>query len=123
MKISNNVNVASSLITQNDSKNQRENIQPSVKRMTDQSVKLSISNEGQESYRKSINKEGQETFDTIIQQREKLKNEKIGFVDYGYEMSKKAAQLNKDAANSKNSVLSIIDRADSYVAAYCCLAH
>lgn len=118
MKISNNINVTSSLITQNDAKNQRENMQTGVKRMTDQPVKLSISNEGQESYRKSIHKDRQETSDTILQQREQLKNEKISFVDYGYEMSKKAAQLNKDAANAKSSVLSVTDRADSYVAAY-----
>jgi hypothetical protein len=33
-------------------------------------------------------------------------------------MSKKAAQLNKDAANAKSNVLSVTDRADNYVAAY-----
>lgn len=118
MKISNNINVTSSLITQNDAKNQRENMQTGVKRMTDQPVKLSISTEGQESYRKSIHKDRQETSDAIFQQREQLKNEKISFVDYGYELSKKAAQLNKDASNTKGNVLSITDRADSYVAAY-----
>lgn len=121
MKISGSVNVTSSLITQNDTKNQRENVQTDVKHVVDHSVKLSISNEGQESYRKSINKDAQETSDTIFQQREKLKNEKISFVDYGYEMSKKAAQLNKDAANAKSSGLSITDRADGYVAAYAAL--
>lgn len=121
MKISSSVNVTSSLITQNDAKNQRENVQTDVKHVMDQSVKLSISNEGQESYRKSINKDAQATSDTIFQQREKLKNEKISFVDYGYEMSKKTAQLNKNAANTKSSGLSITDRADGYVAAYAAL--
>lgn len=121
MKISSSVNVTSSLITQNNAKNQREDVQTGVKHMVDQPVKLSISNEGQESYRKSINKDVQETSDIIFQQREKLKNEKISFVDYGYEMSKKAAQLNKDAANVKSSGLSITDRADGYVAAYAAL--
>lgn len=116
MKISKNINVTSSLTTQNDAKNQRENIQTEVKHMEDQPVKLSISNEGQESYRKSIHKDRQETFDTILQQKEQL--EEIRDIDYVYEISKRAVQMNENAANAKNSALSSTDRAAGYVAAY-----
>jgi hypothetical protein len=113
MKISNNINVTSSLITQNDVKNQRENMQTGVKRMTEQPVKLSISDEGQEYYRNSIQQNQQETYDDVVQRKEQLK--KVSFIDYGYEIQKKAAQQNEAA---DRSVLSTTDKANSYVKAY-----
>ena len=52
------------------------------RKMAEQPVKLSISNEGQEHYRNSIQQGGQESYDAMIQRREQLKNEKISLVDY-----------------------------------------
>lgn len=118
MKISNNVNNTTLIITKNDSKVQEENRQTNEKRTAEQSVKLSISNEGREYYRNSIQQNGQETYDDVLQRREQLKNEKISVIDYGYEISKKAAGWNKEAANTGRNVLSTTDRANGYVAAY-----
>lgn len=118
MKISNNVNNTTLIITKNDSKVQEENKQTNEKRTAEQSVKLSISNEGREYYRNSIQQNGQETYDDVLQRREQLKNEKIIVIDYGYEISKKAAGWNKEAANTGRNVLSTTDRANGYVTAY-----
>lgn len=118
MKISNNVNNTTLIITKNDSKVQEENRQTNEKRTAEQSVKLSISNEGREYYRNSIQQNGQETYDDVLQRREQLKNEKISVIDYGYEISKKAAGWNKEAANTGRNVLSTTDRANGYVTAY-----
>lgn len=118
MKISNNVNNTSLIITKNVSKVQEENKQTNEKRTAEQSVKLSISNEGREYYRNSIQQNGQETYDDVLQRREQLKNEKISVIDYGYEISKKAAGWNKEAANTGRNVVSTTDRANGYVAAY-----
>lgn len=60
MKISNNVNNTTLIITKNDSKVQEENRQTNEKRTAEQSVKLSISNEGREYYRNSIQQNGQD---------------------------------------------------------------
>ena len=118
MKISNNVNNTTLIITKNDSKVQEENRQTNEKRTAEQSVKLSISNEGREYYRNSIQQNGQETYDDVLQRREQLKNEKISVIDYDYEISKKAAGWNKEAANTGRNVLSTTDRANGYVTAY-----
>ena len=118
MKISNNVNNTTLIITKNDSKVQEENKQTNEKRTAEQSVKLSISNEGREYYRNSIQQNGQETYDDVLQRREQLKNEKISVIDYDYEISKKAAGWNKEAANTGRNVLSTTDRANGYVTAY-----
>lgn len=118
MKISNNVNNTTLIITKNDSKVQEENKQTNEKRTAEQSVKLSISNEAMECYRNRIQQNGQETYDEVLQRREQLKNEKIIVIDYGYEISKKAAGWNKEAANTGRNVLSTTDRANGYVTAY-----
>lgn len=118
MKISNNVNNTSLIITKNASKVQEENKQTNEKRTAEQSVNLSISNEGREYYRNSIQQNGQETYDDVLQRREQLKNEKISTIDYAYEISKKAAGWNKEAANTGRNVLSTTDRANGYIAAY-----
>ena len=118
MKISNNVNNTTLIITKNDSKVQEENKQTNEKRTAEQSVKLSISNEAMECYRNRIQQNGQETYDEVLQRRELLKSGKIKDIDYGYEISKKAAELNKDAANAGQNALSTTDRANGYVAAY-----
>ena len=80
------------------------------RKMAEQPVKLSISNEGQEHYRNSIQQGGQESYDTMLQRREQLKNEKISLVDYSYEISKRAG--------AGESVLSTAGKADGYVKAY-----
>lgn len=118
MKVSNNVNNTTLIITKNASKVQEENKQTNEKRTAEQSVKLSISNEGREYYRNSIQQNGQETYDDVLQRREQLINEKISVIDYGYEISKKAAGWNKEAANTGRNVVSTTDRANGYVAAY-----
>ena len=80
------------------------------RKMAEQPVRLSISNEGKEHYRNSIQQGGQESYDTVLQRREQLKNEKISLVDYSYEISKRA--------DTGESVLSTAGKADGYVKAY-----
>lgn len=53
-----------------------------------------------------------------VQEENKQTNEKISVIDYGYEISKKAAGWNKEAANTGRNVVSTTDRANGYVAAY-----
>ena len=118
MKISSYMNNMNPIIEKNDAKVQKENKQANEKHTMEQSVKLSISNDGMEHYRKHIQQNGQESYDDILQRRELLKSGKISDVDYGYEISKKAAELNKDAANAGQNALSTTDRANGYVAAY-----
>ena len=82
MKISNNVNNTTLIITKNDSKVQEENKQTNEKRTAEQSAKLSISNEAMECYRNRIQQNGQETYDEVLQRRELLKSGKIKDIDY-----------------------------------------
>ena len=118
MKISSYMNNTNLIVEKNNVKVQKENKQTNEKHTTEQSVKLSISNEGMEYYRNCIQQNRQETYDDVLQRRELLKSEKIRDIDYGYEISKKAAELNKDAANAGQNALSTTDRANGYVAAY-----
>ena len=118
MKISNYMNNTNLIVEKNNVKVQKENKQTNEKHTTEQSVKLSISNDGMEYYRNCIQQNRQETYDDVLQRRELLKSEKIRDIDYGYEISKKAAELNKDAANAGKKALSTTDRANGYVAAY-----
>lgn len=118
MKISNYMNNTNLIVEKNNVKVQKENKQTNEKHTTEQSVKLSISNEGMEYYRNCIQQNRQETYDDVLQRRGLLKSEKIRDIDYGYEISKKAAELNKDAANAGKKALSTTDRANGYVAAY-----
>ena len=118
MKISDYMNNTNLIVEKNNVKVQKENKQTNEKHTTEQSVKLSISNEGMEYYRNCIQQNRQETYDDVLQRRELLKSEKIRDIDYGYEISKKAAELNKDAANAGQNALSTTDRANGYVAAY-----
>ena len=80
------------------------------RKMAEQPVSLSISSEGKEHYRNSIQQGGQENYDSVLQRREQLKNEKISLVDYAYEISKRA--------DAGESALSTVGRADGYVKAY-----
>ena len=118
MKISNYMNNANLIVEKNANKAKKEDSQTNEKHTMEQSVKFSISNDGMEHYRKHIQQNGQETYDEVLQRRELLKSGKIKDIDYGYEISKKAAELNKDAANAGQNALSTTDRANGYVAAY-----
>ena len=118
MKISNYMNNTNLIVEKNNVKVQKENKQTNEKHTTEQAVKLSISNEGMEYYRNCIQQNRQETYDDVLQRRELLKSEKIRDIDYRYEISKKEAELNKDAANAGQNALSTTDRANGYVAAY-----
>ena len=91
MKISNYMNNTNLIVEKNNVKVQKENKQTNEKHTTEQAVKLSISNEGMEYYRNCIQQNRQETYDDVLQRRELLKSEKIRDIDYGYEISKKAA--------------------------------
>ena len=93
-------------------------VREAISKTAEQSVNLSISDKGKEYYRNSIRQNGQESYDTVLQQREQLKNEKISFIDYGYEIAKKAAQFGEDTAAIGKSVLSAADKANGYVKAY-----
>lgn len=95
--------------------NKRTDTQTNIEK-TD--VMLSISKEAMESYRNRIQQSGQENYDDIIQRRELLKSGKIKDIDYGYEISKKAAEWNKEAAKSGQNTLSTTDRKKGYAEAY-----
>lgn len=95
-------------------KNLAKNVMPN---MAEQSVTLSISDEGREYYRYNTQQNGQETYNDVFERREQLKNEKISLVDYGYEIQKRAAQQNKNADTGR-SALSTTDKANNYVTAY-----
>ena len=118
MKISNYMNNANLIVEKNANKAKKEDSQTNEKHTIEQSAKLSISNEAMECYRNRIQQNGQETYDEVLQRRELLKSGKIKDIDYGYEISKKAAELNKDAANAGQNALSTTDRANGCVAAY-----
>ena len=60
----------------------------------------------------------QESYAAVLQRREQLKNEKLSLVDYGYEISRRAAQSNNGATDAGKSVLSAAGKADGYVRAY-----
>lgn len=61
MKISSYMNNMNPIIEKNDAKVQKENKQANEKHTMEQSVKLSISNDGMEHYRKHIQQKGQES--------------------------------------------------------------
>lgn len=54
----------------------------------------------------------------MIQRREQLKDQRISFADYSYEISKRVAQLNGNATDAGKSTLSAAGKADGYVEAY-----
>lgn len=83
-----------------------------IPNIAEQSVTLSISDEGKEYYCNSVQQEGHESYDTVLQRRQQLKNEKIGFIDYGLELQKKAV------TNAGGNILSTTDKANNYVNAY-----
>lgn len=117
MKISSYMNNMNPIIEKNDAKVQKENKQANEKHTMEQSVKLSISNEGLEYYRNRIQQSGQEKYDDVVQRKELLASKKISDIDYSYEIQKKAAQQNQNVDTGK-SALNITDKANNYVKAY-----
>lgn len=109
----NNVYESSYASQKNDMKNQKENMQTDVRRMAEQPVKISISDEGKEYYRNSIQQNKQETYDYVVQQKEQSK--KVSFIDYGYEIQQRAAKQNEA---SDRGALNTADKANGYVKAY-----
>ncbi len=97
---------------------EKTTVKDADRKMMEQPVSISISNEGKEHYRNSIQQSGQESYDAVLQRREQLKNEKISLIDYGYEISRRATQTNTSATDTGKSVLSTADKADGYVRAY-----
>ena len=69
MKISSYMNNMNPIIEKNDAKVQKENKQANEKHTMEQSVKLSISNEGLEYYRNRIQQSGQEKYDDAINKK------------------------------------------------------
>ena len=63
----------------------------------EQSVKLSISNEGLEYYRNRIQQSGQEKYDDVVQRKELLASKKISDIDYSYEIREDLKKALKDA--------------------------
>lgn len=118
MKISNSVNNKVLMMAENVAKVDKENMRTSEKSTAEYSVKLSISNEGREYCRKNIQQNVQESYDDIVHRREHLKSEKISTINYGYEISKKATEWNKEAKKTGQNFLSTTDKANGYVAAY-----
>lgn len=118
MKISNSVNNKVLMMVENVAKVDNENMRTSEKSTAEYSVKLSISNEGREYCRKNIQQNVQESYDDILYRREHLKSEKISTINYGYEISKKATEWNKEAKKTGQNFLSTTDKANGYVAAY-----
>ena len=84
MKISSYMNNMNPIIEKNDAKVQKENKQANEKHTMEQSVKLSISNDGMEHYRKHIQQNGQETYDDVVQRKELLESKKISDIDYSW---------------------------------------
>ena len=97
---------------------EKATVKDADRKMMEQPVSISISNEGKEHYRNNIQQSGQESYDAVLQRREKLKNEKISLIDYGYEISRRAVRSNTSSTDAGESVLSTADKADGYVKAY-----
>lgn len=119
MKILNTINLQSSMISQNNRKNPRDKMQTKMNHNTQSPVKVSISKEGYEHIRNSIQQNGQETYESMMQRREMLKKTRV--MNYGYDLSMKAVELNDTASENGTKPLSVADRANGYIGAYASL--
>lgn len=118
MKISNYMNNTNPIVERNTTKTQHTSNPTSEKPTAGQAVKLSISDEAIESYRSLLQQNRQESYDDILKQRELLKSGKIRDIDYSYEISKKATDMNKEAANAEGRSLSLAEKTKNYATAY-----
>ena len=115
MNISSTINLQSPLISQNKNKNQKNMMQPKMNRITESTVKVSISNEGLERS-SSLQQNKEETYESMMQRREMLKKTRV--MSYGYDLSMKAVELNDAASENGAKTLSVTDRANGYISAY-----
>ena len=115
MNISSKINLQSPLISQNKNKNQKIMMQPKTNRITENPVKVSISNEGLERS-SSLQQNKEETYESMMQRREMLKKTRV--MSYGYDLSMKAVELNDAASENGAKTLSVTDRANGYISAY-----
>lgn len=118
MKISNYINNTNPIMERNTTKTKQTSNPTSEKPTAGQAVKLSISDEAMESYRSLLQQNRQESYDDMLKQRELLKSEKIRDIDYSYEISKKATDMNKEAANAEGRTLSFEEKTKNYATAY-----
>ncbi len=116
MKISNTINLHSSLISQYNNKNQKDMTQTKMNRVTENPIKVSISQEGYEHIRSSLQQNGQETYDMVVRKIELSK--KVRVMNYGYDLSMKAVEFNDAASENGTKALSVTDRANGYISAY-----
>ena len=116
MKISNTINLHSSLISQYNNKNQKDMTQTKMNRVTENPIKVSISQEGYEHIRSSLQQNGQETYDMVVRKIELSK--KVRVMNYGYDLSMKAVEFNDAASENGTKALSVADRANGYISAY-----
>lgn len=119
MRVTNQINNPMLMMPQNSIKNQTKPIQLNRNHITENPVKVSISQEGYEHIRSSIQQNGQEIYKSVMQRREMLKKTRV--MSYGYDLSMKAVELNDAASENGTKPLSVADRANSYIGAYASL--
>ena len=116
MRVTNQINNPMLMMPQNSIKNQTKPIQLNRNHITENPVKVSISQEGYEHIRSSIQQNGQETYESVMQRREMLKKTRV--MSYGYDLSMKAVEFNDAASENGTKALSVTDRANGYISAY-----
>jgi len=114
MRVTSQMNNPMLMMPQNSIMNQKEPAQMNNNRVTENPVKVSISQEGID--RSRIQQNGQETFESVMQRREMLKKTRV--MNYGYDLSMKAVELNEAASENGTKALSVADRANGYISAY-----
>ena len=114
MRVTSQMNNPMLMMPQNSIMNQKEPAQMNNNRVTENPIKVSISQEGID--RSRIQQNGQETFESVMQRREMLKKTRV--MSYGYDLSMKAVELNDAASENGAKTLSVTDRANGYISAY-----
>ena len=115
MKVANQINNPMLIMSPNNIKNQKDSAQLNMNRITENPVKVSISNEGLERS-SSLQQNKEETYESMMQRREILKKTRV--MSYGYDLSMKAVELNDAASENGAKTLSVTDRANGYISAY-----
>lgn len=100
-----------------NSDSEKKTMKTAIPQLADQTVRMSISQEGYANYRKMIESQ---SFDDIIKQRELLTKQKISTdLDYNFRLSAEVNSLNEaDKAVNENSMLSNEDKMDNLAEAY-----
>lgn len=116
MRVTSQMNNPMLMMPQNSIMNQKEPAQMNNNRVTENPVKVSISQEGYEHIRSSLQQNGQETYDMVVRKIELSK--KVRVMNYGYDLSMKAVEFNDAASENGTKALSVADRANGYISAY-----